>query len=124
MKNNFMLMPFMADNFFNDFDANSQKDFFNFNNFFDNIEKTEDGYVIEIDVPGFSKDEIEVSEADGLISIKAEKKENSKRQSIFRTYKYNDLDTEKINVKLENGVLSISAPFKNKNTNKRLLPII
>ena len=97
-----------------------------------NIMKTDvkenDGkYEVAIDLPGFKKDEIEISLDDGFLTVKAEKNlnkdekdENGKmlRQerysgSMQRSFRVsNDLTEEDIKAKFENGVLMLDIPKK------------
>lgn len=86
----------------------------------------EDGScIIEIAVTGFSKEEIDISLKDNVITIEGKKdkdEKDKKRKYLFRklsersfrvSYELSDkLDTEKINTSLENGLLIIEIPMK------------
>ena len=107
-------------------------DFFNFP-FFENrknhhpIMKTDiktngDSYTLAIDIPGFSKDEITISMEDGYLTVNASKKEETNTEeknyvrherfsgSYSRSFYVGEISEEKINAKLENGVLTIIIP--------------
>ena len=79
------------------------------------VKKEEDKYHIEVDVPGFSKEEIKVQEMNGSITVKAEKtEENATRKSIVQTFALSGCDFSKTKVTLKNGVLTLEVPFKEK----------
>ena len=104
-------------------------DFFNFP-FFENrknhhpimktdIKTNENSYTLTIDVPGFSKDEITISMEDGYLTVNASKKEENNTEeknyvrherfsgSYSRSFYVGEIVEEKIDAKLENGVLTI-----------------
>lgn len=90
------------------------------------IRKTEDGYLLEADLPGFDKKDITVDLKDDVLTIKAVRHsevENKDSKESFvriersygayeRSFDVSGIDTEKINAKYENGVLSLSLPEK------------
>ena len=94
-------------------------------------------YHIEMDIPGFNKDEISVETKDGYLTIKAEKKnevnEEDKEKNYIRrerTYgKYErsfylgDLDEDKIDASFENGMLKLVVPKKEEVDTKKVIEI-
>ena len=91
------------------------------------VREKEDGFEIADDLPGFGKDEIEISLDDGYMTVKAEKKteqdekdKNGKliRQercsgSMQRSFRVGDeLTAEDVKAKFENGVLTLTFPKK------------
>jgi len=93
----------------------------------------EQGYHLEIDLPGVKKEDIEISVNDGVLTIsgerkleKKEEKENYTRiESFFgrfeRSFKLPiDADVDNIEAKFENGVLKIFIPKKQKATGKKI----
>lgn len=94
-------------------------------------------YHIEMDVPGFSKEDISVEAKDGYLSIKAEKKnevneEDSnknyiRRERVYgkyeRSFYLGDLDQDKIDASFQDGVLKISVPKKEVIDNKKVIEI-
>lgn len=90
------------------------------------IRKTEEGYLLEADLPGFDKKDIGVELKDDVLTIKAERHsevEDKDKQDNFvriersfgsyeRSFDVSGIDTEKIAVKYENGVLSLNLPEK------------
>lgn len=61
-------------------------------------------YKIEIDLPGFSKDQIKVETEDNLLLVSAK---NEKRGNYTENFDIKNLIVDISKVKFENGVLSI-----------------
>ena len=131
---NMDLMPrkFYLDDIFDDFISSRKEQ----NMKCDIYEKGGD-YHIEMDIPGFNKDEISVETKDGYLTIKAEKKnevnEEDKDKNYIRrerTYgKYErsfylgDLDEDKIDASFENGMLKLVVPKKEEVETKKVIEI-
>ena len=94
-------------------------------------------YHIEMDIPGFNKDEISVETNDGYLKITAEKKAENNEQDEEKNYirrertygKYErsfylgDLDEDKIDASFENGMLKIVVPKKEEKDTKKVIEI-
>lgn len=91
------------------------------------VRETENSYELDIDLPGFKKDEIKVELDNGYLSISASKgldkdEENNKGKYIRREryagamnrtfYVGNHLTQQDIKAKFEDGILKISVPKK------------
>ncbi len=85
--------------------------------------KTQKGFEVEIEIPGFKKEEINVSYEKDLLTVWAERKpaEQSEENSyvrleravkVKRSFMIKDIDEEKITAKYENGVLLLTLPLK------------
>ena len=88
------------------------------------VRETESGYEVDIDLPGFKKDEINVELNNGYLSISAAKgldKEEKKEGKYIRKERYagsmsrsfyvgDHVTVEDIHPKYENGILSFSVP--------------
>ena len=86
------------------------------------IKETENAYELDIDIPGFKKEEINVELNNGYITVKADKnqKEESNNDgyvrrernvSVCRSYYVGDkINEEEIKAKYENGVLGLTIP--------------
>ncbi len=88
------------------------------------VKETDGGYEVDIDLPGFTKDEIKLELNNGYLTISTEKsleKENKGR--MLRQERYvgamqrsfyvgKNLTEEDIKAKYENGVLSLQLPKK------------
>ena len=92
-------------------------------------------YKVEAELPGFSKDEIDVDFEDGKLTISAEKNEevndeNKEKNYIHRERKsskmmrrmfFKDVDQENMTAKLEGGILEITIPKKaDEKKNKKI----
>lgn len=88
------------------------------------IRKTDEGYLLEADLPGFDKKDIGLELKDDVLTIKAQrhsevedtdKKENFVRiersyGAYERSFDVSGIDTDKITAKYENGVLRLNMP--------------
>ena len=93
-----------------------------------NIQETKDAYTLDLLVPGWSKEDIKINIDSKVLTISAEKTEESKevkeegpkqirKEFSFRSFKRSfnlneQVDAEKIQAKYDNGVLKISIPKK------------
>lgn len=92
-------------------------------------------FFVEVDMPGFNKDDISIEINKGTLSITAEKKHEEKEDKKYlcreRTYygKYQrsfylgDIEEEQIEASFNNGILNISVPKKQEQSNKRIIEI-
>lgn len=128
------LMPrkFYLDDIFDDFISSRKEQHMKC----DIYEKGGD-YHIEMDIPGFNKEEISVETKDGYLTIKAEKKNEETEEDNDKNYirrertygKYErsfylgDLDEDKIDAKFENGMLKITVPKKEEVDTKKVIEI-
>ncbi len=88
------------------------------------VREHDEGYDVEIDLPGFKKDEIEVQLENGYLTISASKgveKKDEKHGKLIRHERYtgtmqrtfyvgNTLTEEDIKGKFEDGVLTLNIP--------------
>lgn len=93
-----------------------------------NIRKEGSNYIYEIDVPGYSKEDISVDYDDGylIIGAKTSRSTNNNysndtyvRQERYtgtcsRSYYIGEIDESKISAKYNNGILSITIPDSEK----------
>ena len=90
------------------------------------VKETDEGYEVDVDLPGFTKDEIHLDLANGYLTISTEKKldrNEEKKGRVIRQERYcgtmqrsfyvgEHVTEEDIRAKFENGVLSLSIPKK------------
>lgn len=91
------------------------------------VRETDNSYEVDIDLPGFKKDEISVELKDGYLTINAakglDKDQKDKDGSYIRRERYagsmtrsffvgNGITKEEIHAKYENGILMLSLPKK------------
>lgn len=127
-----MPRKFYLDDIFDDFISSRKEQYMKCD-----IYEKDGKYHIEMDIPGFKKEEISVETKDGYLTITAEKKdevnEDDKEKNYIRrerTYgKYQrsfylgDLDEEKIDASFENGMLKIEVPKKEEVDSKKVIEI-
>ncbi len=89
------------------------------------VKENENEYEIDIELPGFKKEEVNVSIDDGYLTVKAEHKAEDKNEgnhkyirqersyrALERSYYVGDVNEDAIKAKLESGVLTLSIPKK------------
>ena len=91
------------------------------------IRETDGSYELDVDLPGFKKDEIKVQLKDGYLTLSAakglDKDEQDKKGNYIRRERYagtlsrsfyvgNGVKNEDVHAKFENGVLRLSIPKK------------
>ena len=88
------------------------------------VRETDDGYELDVDLPGFKKDEVDVKLSDGYLTISAakglDKDEKDKKGNYIRRERYagamqrsfyvGDIRGEDIRAKYEDGILKLSVP--------------
>ena len=120
-RNSFDLLDdFFEDDFFGRKERNLMKT---------DIREKDDKYIIDIDLPGFEKENINLSLENGYLNIhaKVEKNEHNKEKEKFihkerfygecsRSFYVGDEIKEKdINAEFKNGILKVEIPKKEKN---------
>lgn len=89
---------------------------------------TDKAYQTEVDLPGVSKEEIDIKLSNGLLEIVASTSEKNKTSKTSRNY-YKSMsvpdgvDTSNIKASFENGVLLISLPFSEKQVDLKKIQI-
>ena len=89
------------------------------------VRETENTYELDIDLPGFKKDEVSVELKNGCLTIQAakglDKEETDKKGKYIRQERYagscsrsfyvgEDVEPDQISAKFESGILQISVP--------------
>ncbi len=111
--------------------------FFNLDNSVMKTDVKEDdkGYTLEIEMPGYNKEDIAINLEDGYVSVsarKAEKEEDKNHKyirkersvSCSRSYYVGDIEEKDVKAKFENGVLTLTFPKeKEKLPEKRTIAI-
>lgn len=92
-------------------------------------------FYIEMDIPGFSKDDISIQMNKGTITISAEKKEEVEDNKKYlrqerkfygkyeRSFYLGDVDEENISASFNDGILNISIPKRIEENTKRTIEI-
>ena len=91
------------------------------------VKDTKDGYEVDIDLPGFKKDEIKIQLNNGILTVSAakglDKDEENKEKKYVRRERYagamsrsfyvgEHVTEEDVHPKYENGILSFTIPKK------------
>lgn len=128
------LIPFISNNRVSNYDPfkdmeNFEKHFFGtdrISSFKTDIKDNGNEYLLEADLPGFKKEDIDVNLENNYLTIKAERKvENEEKDkkgryircersygSFVRSFDVSDVDTDKITASYEDGVLKLNMPKK------------
>jgi HSP20 family protein len=89
------------------------------------VEDTDKEVVVRAEIPGFSRDEIDISLGDNMLTIKAEKREKSDGQESYRNF-YRSVslpagaDAEYAQASYQDGVLELHLPKKPEAGAKRI----
>ncbi|AQS53278.1 18 kDa heat shock protein [Jeotgalibaca dankookensis] len=118
---------------------NLNRGFFNdtFDNFFSNsedfsvdIKEKEDAYTLEADLPGLTKEDIQLDYTNNVLSISAHQETNKEEKddegnyirrerssrSYSRQFLIKNVDEDAIKASFENGVLTVDLPKKEEDT--------
>ena len=101
----------------------------------DIIEK-DDRYELKAELPGFSKDQIDISYENGMLIISAENNQVNEEKddegkviqkersysNVKRMYSLNNIDEDNIEAKFEDGILSVDLP-KTENNQRKVIDI-
>ena len=94
--------------------------------------ENEDGYLLELMVPGFDKEDFRISVSDRQIQIKAEKEAHTpegfkhvqisdRHVKLDRTFRFRQsISAEEVEATVSNGVISLKVP---KKTTERLITV-
>lgn len=93
-------------------------------------------YNVEVDVPGFNKEDISIEFNKGTLNIIAEHsaedvddsrkylhRERKTYGKVQRSFYLGEIDEDKIKASFNNGILRIEAPKKNEEENKKYIDI-
>ena len=95
-----------------------------FNSYPADIKENETDYILEMNVPGFKKENIDISIEDGMMTIKSEREETSEKKedgkylvkersfsNMSRSFRIpENVDVANIKANMEDGVLKVSLP--------------
>ncbi|MBR5370152.1 MAG: Hsp20/alpha crystallin family protein [Bacilli bacterium] len=134
-----MLMPkIFDDDFFRD-DFFDRKDRMNFNLMKTDIREDDKSYLLEIDLPGYSKDDIKIDITDGYLTInaKVEKENNDDSKNYVRRERFTgevsrsfyvgeDIKEDEVKASFKNGILTLEVPklsLEDKKKDKKYIEI-
>lgn len=134
-----MLMPkIFDDDFFRD-DFFDRKDRRSFNLMKTDIREDENSYLLEVDLPGYSKDDIKIDITDGYLTInaKVEKEDNEDKKNYVRRERFTgevsrsfyvgeDIKEDEVKASFKNGILTLEVPklsLEDKKKDKKYIEI-
>ncbi len=93
-----------------------------------NVRKNDDGYKVQMSVPGLTKDDIKIKVKDGMLQISYQKEEKSEKSYFMSSFSKSyslpeDVKETGINGKVENGVLELTLPIEKKKITERLVDL-
>ena len=92
------------------------------------VKENDDSYIIESELPGLSKDDIDIEITDNYLTISAQNEEEFEDEnenyirrerrtgSFQRVFQIDNVKEEEIDAKYENGILEVVLPKKEKKT--------
>lgn len=92
-------------------------------------------YTIELDVPGYQKEDIKIECEDGILTISAERKNDINEETkkyirrerfygkVNRTFNFTDIDENNISAEFSSGILKVIIPKKEKSDTKKIIEI-
>lgn len=100
------------------------------------ISEKDDRYELKAELPGFSKDQIDISYENGMLIISAENNQVNEEKddegkviqkersysNVKRMYTLNNIDEDNIEAKFEDGILSVDLP-KTENNQRKVIDI-
>lgn len=134
-----MLMPrIFDDDFFKD-DFFDRKDRMNLNLMKTDIREDDKSYLLEVDLPGYSKDDIKIDITDGYLTInaKVEKEDNEDKKNYVRRERFTgevsrsfyvgeDIKEDEVKASFKNGILTLEVPklsLEDKKKDKKYIEI-
>ncbi len=81
------------------------------------VTRTDTGYEVEMPVAGFTPEQIEVSVDDGVLTASGKNEKRSFRRSVVLP---EEIDTDSIEAKVENGLLTLTLKLHPKAQPKRI----
>ena len=100
------------------------------------ISEKDDRYELKAELPGFSKDQIDISYENDMLIISAENNQVNEEKddegkviqkersysNVKRMYSLNNIDEDNIEAKFEDGILSVDLP-KTENSQRKVIDI-
>ena len=85
---------------------------------------SEDGYVIKAEVPGIADEDLDINFENGILSIRAEYKEENEHSIRRGKYQWSarvqDVDSDAIEANLDKGILTLTLPKTEKAKPKKI----
>jgi len=129
VKNEFNSIKFFLEDLFDDFPISGA------NNLKCDIYEKEGNYIVEADVPGFKKEDINIEYEDGYLTLAAEKSEEKEDEnknylrkerystSFKRQFYLGNIKEDQIKASFNDGTLKVIAPKQEEVSNKKQISI-
>ncbi|HET6350189.1 MAG TPA: Hsp20/alpha crystallin family protein [Candidatus Krumholzibacteria bacterium] len=85
-----------------------------------NVQETDNAYILTLEMPGLSKEDVDVNFEDDTIVIKGEKSETKEEKDVVRreyhsarferSFNVHGINRDQVSAKMENGILSVTLP--------------
>ena len=95
-----------------------------------NVKRSENALSLEIEIPGFKKEDLSIAYENGYLTVSAEKtvSEEDKKDyvrferasKLSRMYKVGEINEDGISAKYVDGVLYVELPFESKKEAKKI----
>jgi HSP20 family protein len=98
-----------------------------------NVQETDDSYVLELEMPGLSKGDVEVNFEDDTLVVKGEKKEQKEEKEkggvvrreyhtmrYERSFNVHGVDRDQVSAKMENGILFVTLPKSSERLGRKI----
>jgi HSP20 family protein len=98
-----------------------------------NVQETDNAYVVELEMPGLSRDEVEVSYENDTLIVRGEKINKTEQKDegkgvvrreyhsrFERTFTVHGIDSEGISAKMENGILFVTLPKSRERMGRKI----
>ena len=83
--------------------------------------EVENGFMLEVELPGVKKEDLDIQIEKNIITVMATRTRQDSKFTYERSFRLaDDIDTEKIKVSLENGVLAFSLAKKQQAAARKL----
>lgn len=83
--------------------------------------EVENGFMLEVELPGVKKENIDIQVEKNIITVKATRERKDSKVTYERSFRLADeIDTENIQVSLENGILAFALCKKQQAAAKKL----
>jgi HSP20 family protein len=97
-----------------------------------NVQETDGAYVLTLEMPGLSRDEVEVSYENDTLIIKGQKAEKEEKKDdkgvlrreyhsrFERSFSVHGIDADQVSAKMENGILVVTLPKSRERLGRKI----
>ena len=97
-----------------------------------NVQETESAFLLTLEMPGLSREDVEVSYEKETLVVKGEKQEKSEKSQekgvvrreyhtrFERSFNVHGIDAEQVSAKMENGILVVTLPKSRERLGRKI----